>query len=234
MRNRNARLAGWLYLLSVPLGIFTLRYLPDKLIVPNDAVATAHAIAANPNLIRFAIAGDLVGGVYWLAVVLILYRLFEDVDRGMASLMVILGGLLQVPFYFFNSVNYAAALLVATGANSFLSAFSEPQRDAIAMLFIKLHGYDVRASLLLAGLWLFPLGVLVYRSGFLPRTIGAWLVVNGFAWLAICFTGFLAPHYGDVVDKITQPILFGEIVFALWIAILGARKLGRATPALNR
>ncbi|HLX25775.1 MAG TPA: DUF4386 domain-containing protein [Candidatus Cybelea sp.] len=228
MRNRNARFAGWLYLLSVPLGIFTLRYIPDRLVVPNDAVATAHAMATHPTLVRLAIAGDLLTGVFWLAVVLALYELFRDVNRAMANLMVVLGALLQVPFYFFNSVNYAAALLAATGANSFLSAFAEPQRDAIAMLFLKLHAYDVRASLLLAGLWLFPLGVLVYRCGFLPRTIGVWLIVNGVAWLAICFTGFVFPQYGEIVDKVTAPILFGEVVFALWLAIVGARTFGRA------
>jgi membrane-bound metal-dependent hydrolase YbcI (DUF457 family) len=225
MRDRLARIAGFLYLLSIIIGWFALRYVPDRLVKPDDAIATAHNIVANEFLFRLGMFSDIVAGTIWLFVVLALYRLLKDVDRVQADLMVILGAFMQVPLYFVNVVNYAAALLLITGA-SFLAAFSEAQRDAMALLFLKLHHYQLLASLLFAGLWLFPFGVLVYKSRFLPRILGVWLVVNGFAWLAICLVGFLAPQYGDVVDKVTSPILFGEIVTMLWLVIMGARAIG--------
>ena len=223
MRNRDARVAGALYALSIIGGIFTLRYIPDKLIVPGDAAATAHAILANESLLRIGIAGELALGVLWLFVVLALYQLLKDVDRTHAWLMLILGGFMQVPLYFVNVVNYVGALMFARG-ETFLAPFSLAQRDAMAMLFLRLHHYEFFATLVFAGLWLFPFGILVMKSGFVPRVLGAWLIVNGFAWLAICFTGFLAPQFSDVVSNVTAPLLFGEFAITLWLLIVGAKE----------
>ncbi len=93
----------------------------------------------------------------------------------------------------------------------------------MAMLFLRLHHYQIEASLVFAGLWLVPLGILVYKSGFLPRLLGVWLIVDCFAWLAIAFTAFLAPQYADLVDNITRPITLGEVAIMLWLLIMGAR-----------
>ena len=231
-RDREARVAGVLYFVSIIVGFFALKYIPDKLIHTGDPLATAHSIVANEFLFRLAIVGDLVGGVIWLFVVLALYQLLKDVDRMQAVLMVILGAVMQVPLYFVNVLNYVAALLLVSGT-SFLSSFSEAQRDAMAMLFLKLHHYELLASLVFGGLWLFPFGVLVFKSQFLPRLLGAWLLVNGFGWLAVSITGFLAPQYGDNVDTITRPMLFGEPAIVLWLLIMGARTIGTRTASIS-
>src|SRR5205823_7775957 len=123
---------------------------------------------------------------------LALYRLFKGVDQDLARLVVILGSLMVTPIYFVNTVNDAAALLFARGAD-FLSVFDKPQREAMAMFFLRLHHHGVLANQIFWGLWLFPFGILVYRSRFLPRILGVWLVVNGFAYLAVTFTGLLFP-----------------------------------------
>ena len=115
-------------------------------------------------------------------------------DQNLAVLMVILGGLMVAPIYFLNVLNDAAALILARGAD-FLSVFDKPQRDALAMLFLKLHRHGVLANEIFWGLWLFPLGVLLYRSRFLPRFLGVWLIINRFAYLVLSFTGFLLPQY---------------------------------------
>ena len=73
------------------------------------------------------------------------------------------------------------------------------------------------------GLWLLPLGMLVFRSGFIPRLLGIWLFVNGVAYLVISSTGLMWPEYGKVVDTVTMPVLFGEVAFMLWLLIVGAR-----------
>lgn len=224
MRNRDARIAGLLYLVAIIGGFFVLMYLPDRLIKSGDAVATAHNILGNESLFRILMGGDLFGGVIWLFVVLALYRLLKDVDQVQANLMVILGAFMQVPLYFVNVLNYVAALLLVRG-DGFLSTLSAMERDTLATLFLKLHNYELLASLVFGGLWLIPFGILVYKSGFLPRILGVWLVLNGLGWLATSFTAFLAPQYDDIVDKITSPLRLGEIAIMLWLLIVGARKI---------
>jgi hypothetical protein len=73
------------------------------------------------------------------------------------------------------------------------------------------------------GLWLFPLGLLVYRSRFLPRFLGVWLVFAGIAWVILSLTGILLPQYQDKVDSYSQPALFGEIALMFWFLIKGAK-----------
>lgn len=81
------------------------------------------------------------------------------------------------------------------------------------------------------GLWLFPFGVLVYRSGFLPRILGVWLIVGGFGYLAISFTGLLLPQYEDMVSNIAFPGMLGEIAIMLWLVIKGAKEQPLDVPA---
>src|SRR5437588_12787393 len=108
--------------------------------------------------------------------------------------MVILGGVLPSAIDFFNALNDAAAMMLARGAD-FLSVFDQPQRNALAMLFLRLHDHEDFAAEIFWGLWLIPLAILVYRSGFLPRFLGVWLTINGFGYVALSFTGWLLPQY---------------------------------------
>ena len=220
---KNARVAGFLYLLLVLAGPIRLIYSPSKLFVHGNATATANNIAAHESLFRFGIVSDLFVGTIVIFVALALYRLFKEVDQNLAVLMVILGGVLPSAIYFFNALNDAAALTLARGPD-FLSVFEKPQRDALAMLFLNLHGQGFTAGEIFYGLWLFPLGVLAFRSRFLPRFLGVWLIINGFAYLVLSFTGFLLSRYEDVVSNILFPALTGEIAFMLWILIMGAKE----------
>lgn len=216
------RVAGFLYLLIVVVAPIRLMYIPNTLFVPGDATATANNIAAHAWLFRLGIVGDLLTGTLALFLTLALYRLFKAVDQNLAALIVILGALMVTPIYFLNTLNDAAALLLARGAE-FLSAFEKPQRDALALLFLRLHHHGVVANEIFWGLWLFPFGTLVYRSGFLPRILGVWLIVNGFAYLALSFTGLLAPQYEAIVFNSALPATLGEIAVMLWLLIRGAK-----------
>lgn len=153
---------------------------------------------------------------------LALYRLFKDVDRDLARLMVILGALMSTPIYFINTINDAAALALVRGAN-YLNVFDKPQREALAMLFLRLHGAGIVANEVFWGLWLLPFGLLVYRSRFIPRFIGVWLIVNCFAYLALSVTAILWPAYEQTVYGIVFPAMLGELVIMLWLLIVGAK-----------
>src|SRR5712691_3746474 len=123
---------------------------------------------------------------------------------------------------FMNVLNEIAALSLFRGAD-FLAVFEKPQRDALALLFLRLHGQGNVINEIFWGLWLFPFGVLVMRSRFLPRILGVWLILNGFAYVVLSFTGLLLPQYQDVAFRIAFPILLGELAITLWLLIKGAK-----------
>jgi hypothetical protein len=228
--NRNARCAGLLYLLVILAAPVRLVYIPAKLFVSGDTGATIANVAAHETLFRFGIFCDLASGVLMLFLTLALHRLFANVDRKLATLMVILGGVLPAALYFFNVLNDAAVLLIARGPD-FLSVFDQPQRDALALLFLKLHGQEIGAAMVFWGLWLLPLAWLVLRSGFLPKVFGWGLILNGLAYLAQSVTWSVLPQFDDIVTSVSMPLQLIEILFMLWLLVLGARRTLRGRPA---
>ncbi len=221
------RVAGFLYLLLVLAGPIRLIYIPSKLFVHGNAAATASNIAAHEWLFRFGIVSDLFCAVILIFLTLAFYRLFKGVDQNLAVLVVIFGGVMPALISFVGVVSDAAALMLVRGAD-FLSAFEKPQRDALAMLFLRLRDHQNTVAEILWGLWLFPLAILTYRSRFLPRFLGVWLTINGFAYVILSFTGELLPQYQNKVFILSQPALFGEVAFMLWLVIKGAKP-----PALD-
>ncbi len=216
-----ARVAGLLYLVDGFLGYFCLMYVPGKLIVRGDAAATAANLAASPGLFRASIAVGIVSVIIYMVLALVLFRLFAGVSRFLAATLLTLV-LLSVPLSFANDVSSLGALVVARGAD-FLSVFDKPQRDALVMLLLDLNTQGTFVSEIFWGLWLFPFGLLVYRSGFLPRVLGVWLVVNGVAYVALSSFGLLAPSVYPTAFQWSFPFLLGEPAIMLWLTIVGAR-----------
>jgi hypothetical protein len=219
------RVAGFWYLLLCVLGPIRLMYIPSKLFVHGNAAATASNIAAHEWLFRLGIVADLCCAVILIFLTLALYNLFKGVDQNLAVLVVILGGVMPALIDFVGVVHDAAALTLVRGAD-FLSAFDKPQRDALAMLFLRMRDHQNTAAEILWGLWLLPLAILTYRSRFLPRFLGVWLIINGFAYVLLSLTGELLPQYQNTVFLLSQPALFAEIAFMLWLVIKGARPAG--------
>jgi len=215
------RLAGLLYLLTSILGVFSMIYVPSKLIVSGNAAATANNIIASETLFRLSIAGQFISQAGFIFVALALFDLLKGVNRRQALLMVILI-VVSIPIAFLNELNSIAALVLMRGAD-FLSMFEKPQRDALAMLFIHLHNRGLGVAQIFWGLWLFPLGMLVYRSQFLPRFLGAWLAIGGLANVIVSLTSVLLPQYQHKVFSYSQPAMFGEVAFMLWLIIKGAK-----------
>lgn len=216
-----ARYAGLLYVLvSIP-GAFALVYVPSKLIVHGNAAATASNIAASETLFRAGIAANLISQILFLWVALALYDLLKGVNRRQALVML---GLIAVPLpiVLLNELNAMAALLLVRGGG-FLQALDQAQREGLAMLFLNLHGRGFGIAEIFWGLWLFPLGLLVYRSGWFPRFLGILLVVSCFAYVAESFAPLILPQFADAISRWTAPLRLGEMVFMLWLLIVGAR-----------
>lgn len=214
---RDARIAGILYILLGVLGPVRLMYIPNALLVSGNAHATAANIASREATFRLAILTDLLAAVLGLFVALALFRLFRRIDRDLAALMVVLGGCMVTPIYFFNLVNDAAALVVAR-APSYLAAFDQQQREGLVSLFLRLHAYGIVVNEMFWGLWLFPLGALILKSRLLPRFIAIFLFVNGAAYMLLSVLGILSPRLESTVSGLVFPALVGEVVAMLWLA----------------
>jgi hypothetical protein len=218
------RTAGALYLLAVLTGPFVLLYVPGKLFVPGDAAATAANILTHEALFRAYIVVGLLSELIFIAVVLTLYRLLKGVNVELAVVMVILV-LVIAPLAFVGTANDLATLAFVHGRDS-LAAFAEPQRSAIATLLVNGDRHGVFVSEMFWGLWLFPLGLLVFRSGFMPRWLGVWLIINGCAYVITSLTAMLVPQYVGVVQRVSLPAELGEAALMLWLLVKGF-----ATPA---
>lgn len=222
-RRNPGRFVGLLYVLvSIP-GAFALLYVPNKLIVHGNATATASNLAAHETLFRLGIAAQLTSQILFMWVALALYDLLKGVNRRHAALML---GLIvvSIPIALLNELNSIAALILVRGAD-FLAMFDKPQRDALAMLFLNLHGRGFDVCEIFWGLWLLPLGLLVYRSGFFPRILGALVMANCFPYVVNSFMSFLLPQYEHIASRWMMPFSFGELLFMFWLLIKGARPL---------
>ena len=219
---KQARAAGRLYFLlavSAPIG---LMYVPGKLFVPGNATATADRLRASESLLRIGIASELFHQVVVIFLVLALYRLFKAVNESHARQMVILGALVSVPIMFLNVLNEIAALMLVSGAD-FLSVFEKGQLDALAFLFLRLHERGIEVAAIFWGLWLFPFGMLVIRSGFIPRFLGVLMMIAGVAYLAASFASLIVPHYAHAVGQVAGILELGEVPIIFWLLIWGAR-----------
>ena len=226
-----ARIAGAIYASMVVTGPFSLIYVPSKLIVRGDATVTASNILAHETMFRLAILADLVGQVIFICLAIALYRLLSSINKTWARLMVAFV-LVSSAVGFFNTLNNIAALTLFRGAD-FLAVFDKPQRDALGMLFIRLHSQGIFIDEMFWGLWLFPFGLLVFRSGFLPRFIGVWLMINCFGYVALSITALFFPAYYGAAFNWSQPVLFGELAIMLWLPIKGARVPTAPSSALQ-
>jgi Domain of unknown function (DUF4386) len=213
---KTARMAGLLYLIGGVTGAFGIAYAPSILVVPADASATARNILASELLFRLSVVSALVTQVVFIFVALALYQLLKSVNKNMAALMVILL-LLGVPIAMLNELNNFAVLVLLHGAQD-STVLTADQAHAVAALFLDLHALGLSIADLFFGLWLFPLGYLVFTSGFLPRLLGVLLLIGCFGYLIQSGAALLFPDLKVNVVLFTGWV---EVVFALWLLLRG-------------
>ena len=216
---KHVRVAAFLLLIISPLAVFGMIYVPSILIVPGDGAATARNIMASESLFRLGIASTLVSqvlGIFW---VLVLYQLLKPVNKNMAVLMVIFN-LLIVPIAMLNELNQFAVLFLSSGAD-YLRVFTPGQLHVLASLFLNLHDYGIKIAGIFWGLWLFPYGFLVFKSGFLPRFIGVLLMIGCFGYVIQSFVGFLSPNLVVYTAGLAALTSSGELLLPLWLLIKG-------------
>ena len=218
---KTARLAGLLYLIWILTAIYDLMYVQSQTIVSGDAVATSNKILTNEFIFRTGIINSIISSTVWLLIGLTLYRLLKQVNEHQAKLLVALV-IVQIPAVFFMEALNITSLMLFKG--NILKTFEASQRQDLAMLFLKMNNYTTIILEMFWGLWLFPFGILVYRSGFIPRILGVFLILNGIAYIIHCFTHLLLPDYQTLVFQFATPFwVLGEILITLWLLIKGVK-----------
>jgi hypothetical protein len=199
-----------------PFGIFGIMYVSNTLIIPGDATTTANNILASESLFRLGIVSALITQLIQIFVVLVLYKLLKPVNKKLAVLMVIFI-LVGVPIAMLSELSRFAALLLLSGAD-YLAAFTADQLHAQVMHFLDIREHGISIAGIFWGLWLFPMGYLVFKSGYIPRILGILLMIGCFGYLIESVILFLFPSIDVTISLYT---FWGEVLFPLWLLIKG-------------
>jgi len=223
--NKTARTAGLLYLILVISGIINLVYIPSKLIVWENPSQTFENITNSELLFRWGIVSGIITFLAFLLLPLILHKLLHKVDEVHAKLMVIFV-LVSVPISFVNILN-KFSVLTLINKTEYLQKMGESELQTQVMLHLHNYNNGIEISQIFWGLWLFPFGYLVYKSGFLPKLLGVLLMVGCFGYLITFFGGFLFPDFlkTTLSDIVGIPASVGEIGICLWLLIMGTNRL---------
>jgi hypothetical protein len=208
-QQKSTTILRFLYFFWAIIGLFSLMYVPSKLIVFGDALVTAKNIIANELLFRVSIVGCLITQLLFIIVVVLLYKLFETVNKNQSILMVVFA-LVSVPIAMISTLFKTAALLLLDSPDQM-------------MFFLNLNLQGTIIASIFWGLWLFPLGYLIYKSGFFPKFVGIAVIIGGFGYIIDSFMKLILPNLN--ITPLVDILTLGEMVFVLWIIIRGAKLL---------
>lgn len=226
-----ARTAGLLYLIVAATGGFAELYVRTGALVPGDAAATAANIAESAALFRAGFAADLLNIACFLLVGLTMHALLKAVDPRVALAMLV-SNAVAVAVMAANLLNHLGALLAATSPD-YAAAFGGQSADALALMFLDLHGHGYTIAQVFFGLWLLPLGWLIHQSGMLPRALGVLVMLGCAGYLADVTAVLLTPDYESSLSPIlVWPAAIAEISLLLWLLVKGVRPRAAASPAV--
>lgn len=223
--NKTARMAGFHYFMYFATSIIANMFGHFVFV---DAPVTVNHIMAHESQFRIGFVISLFSVVFFLLAAWYLYVLLKPVDKNMALLFLLLnlGGF---AIWCFSTLNLFASLLLLSGAD-YLKVFQPDQLQAQAMLFVNLRKSGAITAQIPYGIWLFPLGYLVFKSGFLPKILGLLLIVDGFGLLICVFQFFLLPGYEVISVPFMAVSFIAELSLTLWLLIKGAKDQ-EPTPA---
>lgn len=222
-----ARLAGALYLGTIVFGLFAEVGARGTLVVGSDAAATARAILANEPLFRAGLIADLAMLACYAGVTTLFLDMFRSVHAGV-SRMAAAFSLIGIAILAADTLLLLTPLrLLAT--SPYLAVLGAQQRDAAVLVTLKVHGDGYDVSLIFFGVYCLMLGWLVWRSGFLPKAIGALMVLAGACYIFNSVADLAAPAIARMLSPhLMDPTLIGEAALAFWLLVFGTRRSGTA------
>ena len=220
-----ARIAASLFFfLCVPLSVWDQFYVPRKIFVPLDPVATANNLLSNEFIFRTSIVSHLAGFLVFVFMVLLFYRIFREVDKHLARLMIFLV-LVQLPVVFvFEVFNLTALMVLKSEARP---TFGISQQQEAAYLLLRMPRYAVGAGMgkLFIGLSFIPFGMLVFRSRLTPRIIGVLLIIGGVGYVADCCISVLLQRADYILVR--SFLMYTTLAYAtalLWFLFKGVHE----------
>jgi hypothetical protein len=227
---KQSRMAALLYLINCLPAPFALLYVPTVLIVRGDAAATANNVRDSEALLRLGMGVELFSSTIVIFAMVAFYHLFKRVSQKHAMAMMILM-LISVPISYLNVLNDLAALTFARSP-AFLSAvFDKAQLDALVLFFLRLHNQGFILAQIFWGLWLFPFGIAVMRSGFIPRFVGIAAMIAGGGYVIASSISLFLPALAQW-GQLAMVLGTGELAI-LWLLIWGAKDPPPNHPALS-
>ena len=218
---RTARLTGWLYFVFAFLAVYSYMYVSPKIFIKGNINATAQKMVVHELMLRISMLADVLVNVLFVAVVLLLYQLLKTVSSITARFM---GGLVMVaiPVSFIGEALQFAVLYISKG--ELLTGLPPAQQEDMIALLLRVNYYIGQLVTFHWGLWLIPLGWLVYTSQFIPKFFAVLLWINGLGYMITSITFILFPLSLPAVSKIVYPTYFiGELPFIFWLMIKGVR-----------
>lgn len=210
-----ARIAGACWLMTFLTSMYAM-FVGGRLVVSGDAAATAANLLSHESLFRSGSAAILISTAFYLAVTVLVYELLKPVNRTISLLAA-----------FFSLAGCAVGALgclfdlvpfVLLRGGQYLSVFTVEQLQALALMFLKVRVQaNDNIALVFFGLHCLLVGCLILISTFLPRIIGALMVLAGLGWLT-----FLAPPVARSLSPyIMLPGAVGELSLTLWLLVKG-------------
>lgn len=216
--NRQARVAGLLYLLAGTPGPFGYLQAPGRVRVRGDPLATLQHIVANPGLLRAGVLAELLSAVLLICAAAALRRLFAHVDRWNADLMLLLAAL-PAAIIFENAATQLAALNIAQGGLGPSATSSSP---SVTLMLTEIHRQGIGLANIFWGLWLIPLGLLVARSTFVPQQLGWLLLAGGTSYVVASTIAIGWPKLVPIANPISWTLGgLAEFAIILWLIIRG-------------
>lgn len=215
---KTARVAGLFFLLMVVFGLFAEIFFRQKVFVANDAAATASNIVSNLFLYRSGVVSDIFMSLFYLFTALALYRLLVSVNKNQAQMMVLFAAAGCV-LLLSNILNEFAPLsLLSAGTQP--GAFTAEQLQSMAMFSYNEYNHGYMIGQVFFALWVLPLGVLIWRSKFIPKVFGILFFVEVVCGLLSVVVHFLVPN-GTLENMLLLPCTIAEFAFLGWLLIRG-------------
>ncbi|MDI9340914.1 MAG: DUF4386 domain-containing protein [Sediminibacterium sp.] len=216
---KNARLAGLLYFLQIPLGVFGIIYVPKIMTVPGNLPATISNMLQHELLFRLSIVSAILCALITVATAFYLYKVLKPVNGTIAKMIVVFA-LLMTPIFMLNELNHIAILL-SLKMNTSTTPIPDEQIHNMVSFFLNLHQYGMQIIGIFFGLWLLPMGYLVIKSGYIPKLIGYFLLITCLAYLIDFTVFFLHPTFSIVFSEYTW---LGEVMMVTWLLTKGIKE----------
>lgn len=218
---KTARIAGLLYLINAITATIGIIVIPGKLIVQNNIAETAKSILSNEFLFRFGILNSFASQIVFVFLGLILYKLFENVNRNLSrSLLALVIASVPVAFHIIFNLIEANEIL----QNIFMTSFEQTKIQELAMLKLQTYQNGIVLIGVFWGLWLIPFGQLVYKSGFIPKIFGILLIAGGVSYLFDVTVFILFPEFHDKTNILVAfASSIAELSMVLWFLIKGIK-----------